>query len=54
MTRHFSIAGRRLTMKARVIEDADDVTYVVVCDPGDGTTRGGHLLEGRVLPTLDL
>ena len=22
-------------MKARVVEDADDVTYVVVCDPGD-------------------
>src|ERR1700683_2586599 len=22
-------------MKSRVIEDADDVTYVVVCDPGD-------------------
>jgi uncharacterized protein len=22
-------------MKAKVIEDADDVTYVVVCDPGD-------------------
>ena len=22
-------------MKARVIEDAEDVTYVVVCDPGD-------------------
>jgi predicted DNA-binding protein with PD1-like motif len=70
-------------MKARVIEDADDVTYVVVCDPGDeafgvltqfaraqdldgpsvhlhvvlglpdGTTRGGHLLEGRVFPTLE-
>ena len=119
-------------MKARVIEDADDVTYVVVCDPGDeafdeltrfaraqdleaaqitavgsfsratvgwfdretkqyrripvdeqcevlsligdvaegqdgpsvhvhvvlglsdGTTRGGHLLEGRVFPTLEV
>jgi fumarate hydratase class II len=22
-------------MKAKVIEDADDATYVVVCDPGD-------------------
>ena len=22
-------------MKAKVIEDGDDVTYVVVCDPGD-------------------
>ena len=22
-------------MKAKVIEDADEVTYVVVCDPGD-------------------
>ena len=22
-------------MKAKVIEDADDVTYIVVCDPGD-------------------
>ena len=119
-------------MKAKVIEDADDVTYVVVCDPGDeafdvltqfaraqdleaaqitavgafsratvgwfdrvtkqyrripvdeqcevlsllgdvaegeegpivhihvvlglsdGTTRGGHLLEGRVFPTLEV
>src|ERR1700734_1345560 len=119
-------------MKAKVIEDADDVTYVVVCDPGDeafdtltrfaraqnleaaqitavgafsraavgwfdpatkqyrripvdeqcevlsligdvaegqdgpsvhvhvvlgliaGTTRGGHLLEGQVFPTLEL
>ena len=118
-------------MKAKVIEDTDDVTYVVVCDPGDeavsaltqfarseqleaaqitavgafehatvgwfdraardyrpirvdeqcellsligdvaagqdgpivhvhavlglsdGTTRGGHLLEGRVFPTLE-
>ncbi len=119
-------------MKTRVIEDADEVTYVVVCDPGDeafdtltqfarsedleasqitavgafsratvgwfdlgakqyrripvdeqcevlsligdvaegqdgpsvhlhvvlglpdGTTRGGHLLEGRVFPTLEV
>jgi uncharacterized protein len=119
-------------MRAKVIEDADDVTYVVVCDPGDeafdaltrfaraqdleaaqitgvgaferatvgwfdratkqyrripvdeqcevlsligdvaegpagpsvhvhvvlglpdGTTRGGHLLEGRVFPTLEV
>ncbi len=119
-------------MKAKVIEDGDDVTYVVVCDPGDeafdtltqfaraqdleaaqitavgafsratvgwfdpatkqyrgiqvdeqcevlsligdvaygqdgpgvhahvvlglsdGTTRGGHLLEGRVYPTLEV
>ena len=119
-------------MKAKVIEDADDVTYVAVCDPGDeafgaltqfardqdleaaqitavgafsgatvgwfdratkqyrripvdeqcevlsligdvaegeygpsvhvhvvlglsdGTTRGGHLLEGRVFPTLEV
>jgi len=98
-------------MKAKVVEDADVVTYVVVCDPGDeavsafeyatvgwfdraardyrripvdeqcellsligdvaegqdgpilhvhavlglsdGTTRGGHLLEGRVFPTLE-
>jgi hypothetical protein len=23
-------------MKAKVVEDADVVTYVVVCDPGDG------------------
>jgi uncharacterized protein len=22
-------------MKAKVIDDADEVTYVVVCDPGD-------------------
>jgi len=110
-------------MKSKVVEDADVVTYVVVCDPGDeavsaltqfaraerleaaqitavggferatvgwfdraardyrellsligdvaegedgpivhvhavlglsdGTTRGGHLLEGRVFPTLE-
>jgi uncharacterized protein len=121
-----------LTVKAKVVEDADVVTYVVVCDPGDeavsaltqfarseqleaaqitavgafehatvgwfdraakdyrrigvneqcevlsllgdvasgedgpilhvhvvlgladGTTRGGHLLEGRVFPTLEV
>jgi hypothetical protein len=24
-----------LAMKAKVVEDADVVTYVVVCDPGD-------------------
>jgi hypothetical protein len=24
-------------MKAKVVEDADVVTYVVVCDPGDET-----------------
>src|SRR6185312_4657233 len=111
-------------MKSKVVEDADVVTYVVVCDPGDeavgalsqfarderleasqvtavgaferavreyrripvdeqcevlsligdvaegpdgpslhahvvlgladGTTRGGHLLEGRVFPTLEV
>jgi predicted DNA-binding protein with PD1-like motif len=119
-------------MKAKVVQDADDVTYVVVCDPGDeavaaleqfaraerleaaqitavgaferatvgwfdpaakqyrripvdeqcemlsligdvaegqdgpslhvhvvlglsdGTTRGGHLIEGRVFPTLEV
>ena len=27
--------GEELAMKARVVEDADVVTYVVVCDPGD-------------------
>jgi predicted DNA-binding protein with PD1-like motif len=93
-------------LKSKVVEDADVVTYVVVCDPGDeavsalaqfarserleaaqitavggferatvgwfdpaagdyrrmhvvlglsdGTTRGGHLLEGRVFPTLEV
>ena len=67
-------------MKAKVVQDADVVTYLVVCDPGDeavaalaqfaraerpeasqvtavgaferadGTTRGGHLLEGWGVP----
>ena len=124
--------AEELVMKAKVVEDADVVTYVVVCDPGDeavaalaefaraerleaaqitavgafehatvgwfdraardyrrirvdqqcevlsllgdvaegrdgpilhvhvvlglsdGTTRGGHLLEGRVFPTLEV
>ena len=83
-------------MRSKVLEDADVVTYVVVCDPGDeavaaleefaraerleasqigdvaedrdgpslnvhvvlglsdGTTRGGHLIEGRVFPTLEV
>jgi hypothetical protein len=27
--------GEELAMKAKVVEDADVVTYVVVCDPGD-------------------
>jgi hypothetical protein len=27
--------GEELRMKAKIIEDADVVTYVVVCDPGD-------------------
>jgi predicted DNA-binding protein with PD1-like motif len=51
-------------MKSKIVEDADVITYVVVCDPGlnihvvlglsDGTTRGGHLIEGQVFPTLEL
>jgi uncharacterized protein len=99
---------KELAMQYKVVEDADVVTYVVVCDPGDeavsalaefaraedleaaqitavgafehatvgwfdvaagedgpivhvhavlglsdGTTRGGHLLDGRVYPTLE-
>jgi hypothetical protein len=39
-----------LAMKAKVVQDADVVTYMVVC----GTTRGGHLLEGWVFPTLEV
>jgi predicted DNA-binding protein with PD1-like motif len=36
-------------MKAKVVEDAD-----VVLGLSDGTTRGGHLLEGLVFPTLEV
>jgi len=31
-------------MKAKVVEDADVVTYVVVCDPGD--EAGSELARG--------
>src|SRR6476646_1348998 len=30
-----AIYGEELAMKAKVVQDADVVTYVVVCDPGD-------------------
>jgi predicted DNA-binding protein with PD1-like motif len=29
------VQAKELLMKAKVVEDADVVTYVVVCDPGD-------------------
>jgi predicted DNA-binding protein with PD1-like motif len=45
-------------MKAKVIEDADDVTYVVVCDPGDEAfdvltqfARAQDLKRHRSLPS---
>ena len=39
-------------MKSKIVEDADVVTYVVL-GLSDGSTRGGHLLEGRVFSTLE-
>jgi len=51
-------------MKVKVVQDADVVTYEgqdgpilhvhVVLGLSDGTTRGGHLLEGLVFPTLEV
>jgi uncharacterized protein len=35
-------------------EDGPIVHIHVVLGLSDGTTRGGHLLEGRVLPTLEV
>jgi predicted DNA-binding protein with PD1-like motif len=34
--------------------DGPSLNMHVVLGLADGTTRGGHLLEGRVLPTLEL
>ncbi len=49
-------------MKARQVASGAALTYVAVLDAGevlvlglaDGTTRGGHLLEGHVWPTLEV
>jgi hypothetical protein len=34
-------------MKAKVVEDADVVTYVVVCDPGDEAVARWHSSRAR-------
>ena len=43
-------------MKYKVAEDADGPILHVhtVLGLSDGTTRGGHLLEGKVFPTLEV
>jgi uncharacterized protein len=35
-------------------QDGPSVHVHVVLGLSDGTTRGGHLLEGRVFPTLEV
>jgi predicted DNA-binding protein with PD1-like motif len=47
-------------MKTKVVEDADVVTYVVVCDPGDEAmaalmqfARAERLEAAQVFPTLE-
>lgn len=40
-------------MKTKVLEDGPSVYAHVVLGLSDGTTRGGHLLEAWVYPTLE-
>ena len=40
-------------MKTKVLEDGPSVHGHVVLGLSDGTTRGGHLLEAWVYPTLE-
>jgi hypothetical protein len=47
--RHGSTFLAAAPLRARGVEDADDVTYVVVCDPGDeafGTLTGWGQVSG--------
>jgi hypothetical protein len=44
---------KELVMKAKVVEDADVVTYVVVCDPGDEAVSAPAQFARSVFPTLE-
>ena len=45
-----------LSLIGDVVEDRGSLSLNVhvVLGPSDGTTRGGHLIEGRVFPTLEV